>query len=167
MVSDLAFPQTTVGFVDSRRRHGCLSWTSVSTTSSSCIHVVRSATLVLRDHFASCLLEQIFLKGSCAAEELVISLSVFFCGVLDRGKFDCAEVIRHLLQSVIGHRCLSSLDTSFGEDEADRLVECLLDDVLPVVVVDFHLVEFLEELTYRVILSAVPSDWPWITSVNR
>lgn len=102
-------------------------------------------SIPLLDHLAARLLEPVLLERAYAAEELVESLTVFLRRVLDRRKLDGAEVVRCLLETVVGHRSLAPLDDAFGKHEADRLVERLLHDVLAVVVIDLHLVEALKE----------------------
>lgn len=58
-------------------------------------------------------LNQLLLKEPITSEELVVRLTVLLGLVLDQGKFDGAEVIRHLLEAVIGHRGLAASDDPF------------------------------------------------------
>lgn len=67
----------------------------------------------LRNHLyplAAGLLEPVPLESADAPEELVVRLTVLLGLVLDQGKFDGAEIIRHLLEAVVGHRGLASTD---------------------------------------------------------
>ena len=62
---------------------------------------------------AAGLLEPVPLERADAAEELVVRLTVLLGLVLDQGKFDGTEVIRHLLEAVVGHRGLAASDDPF------------------------------------------------------
>ena len=62
---------------------------------------------------AACLLEPVPLERAYTSEELVVRLTVLLGLVLDQGKFDSAEVIRHLLEAVVGHRGLAAPDDPF------------------------------------------------------
>ena len=53
---------------------------------------------------AAGLFEPVFLERADTAEELVVRLAVLLGFVLDQGEFDGAEVIRHLLEAIVGHR---------------------------------------------------------------
>ena len=59
------------------------------------------------------LLEPVPLERAYTSEELVVRLTVLLGLVLDQGKFDSAEVIRHLLKAVVGHRGLAASDDPF------------------------------------------------------
>ena len=62
---------------------------------------------------AAGLLEPVPLERADTAEELVVRLTVLLGLVLNQGKFDSAEVIRHLLETVVGHRGFTASDDSF------------------------------------------------------
>lgn len=69
-----------------------------------------------RDHLyplAAGLLEPVPLERAYTSEELVVRLTVLLGLALDQGKFDGAEVIRHLLEAVVGHRGLAASDDPF------------------------------------------------------
>lgn len=87
-------------------------------------HVARSSSpeerwpfpMRLRNHLyplAAGLLEPVPLERAYTSEELVVRLTVLLGFVLDQGKFDGAEVIRHLLEAVVGHRGLAASDDPF------------------------------------------------------
>lgn len=59
---------------------------------------------------AAGLLEPVLLERADTAEELVVRLTVLLGLVLDQGKFDSAEVIRHSFEAVVGHRGLAAPD---------------------------------------------------------
>ena len=70
----------------------------------------------LRNHLyplAAGLLEPVPLERAYTSEELVVRLTVLLGLVLDQGEFDGAEVIRHLLEAVVGHRGLAAPDDPF------------------------------------------------------
>ena len=56
------------------------------------------------------LLEPVSLERADTTEKLVVRLTVLLGLVLDQGEFDGAEVIRHLLEAVVGHRGLAASD---------------------------------------------------------
>lgn len=62
---------------------------------------------------AAGLLEPVPLERAYTSEELVVRLTVLLGLALDQGKFDGAEVIRHLLEVVVGHRGLAASDDPF------------------------------------------------------
>ena len=62
---------------------------------------------------AAGLLEPVPLERAYTSEELVVRLTVLLGLALDQGKFDGAEVIRHLLEAVVGHRGLAASDDPF------------------------------------------------------
>ena len=59
------------------------------------------------------LLEPVPLERAYTSEELVVRLTALLGLVLDQGEFDGAEVIRHLLEAVVGHRGLAASDDPF------------------------------------------------------
>ena len=59
------------------------------------------------------LLEPVPLERAYTSEELVVRFTVLLGFVLDQGKFDSAEVIRRLLEVVVGHRGLAASDDPF------------------------------------------------------
>lgn len=62
---------------------------------------------------AAGLLEPVPFERAYTSEELVVRLTVLLGLVLDQGKFDSTEVIRHLLEAVVGHRGLAASDDPF------------------------------------------------------
>ena len=62
---------------------------------------------------AAGLLEPVSLERADAAEELVVRLAVLLCLVFDQSEFDGAELIRNLLEAVVGHRGFAAPDDSF------------------------------------------------------
>ena len=57
---------------------------------------------------AAGLLKPVPLERANSAEEFVIRLAVLLGLVLDQGELDGAEIIRHLLEAVVGHRGFAS-----------------------------------------------------------
>lgn len=89
------------------------------------------------------LLQVVLLEAAERAEESVVGFGVFFGFELKRGELERADQIRCLGEPVVFRAAVLVHDGIGCQCVLDRVVQRLGDDVLPVVVVDLHLVETL------------------------
>lgn len=90
------------------------------------------------------LLKVVLLEAPECAEEPVVGLGLLLCLELERGEFERADKVGCLGESVVFGAAVLVHDGVGGQGVLDRIVQGFGDDVLPVVVVDLHLVEALQ-----------------------
>lgn len=78
------------------------------------------------------------------AKHLHVSFGELVVLELDVGKFQCADAVSYLRESVFLGVCCFVEHGLLGQDEVKRAVESLCHHLLPIVVIDLHALKLLE-----------------------
>lgn len=85
-------------------------------------------------------------KASFISEEPMVGRIVAAPLITQCGKLDSADIVGYLKEMVVVWPGVSIDCRMLGEAASNRLMDGMLNDLLPIVVVDFHAVKALEEL---------------------
>ena len=115
-------------------------------------HILYSTDQVSMDDL--CFLQELFsyppqivsCKASFVSKESMVGRIVGVPLITQGGKLDSADIVGYLKEMVVVWSGVSIDCRMLGEAVSNRLMDGMLNNLLPVVVVDFHAVKALEEL---------------------